>query len=1058
MKLKRISFLSIQIIFLSLSFKTFGQWGYGYCQLEDKQYSVYVDSISKCGYEKVNLSEMFGEYLKEYQRLNSLFPVKALKNQLSTLVDFSATAVSAGVSVAAPYSAPISVPLIFLGGVGLKKLTYKLTDYFYRDFHHEKKTLTILSLNMLKRKGSSIFKDIESYKYDPSEEKKNYIAGKLFGDPNIRKPLETFHDLNEEQKVILTGMYVKTIIDTLSSVNLDVEKNTEDIQDNERNIAESLKKLQKTTQDVETLKMAIPHQMQTIAYTLYAYEKMTPEERIEAIDAGTLFPNLTNEQKTALKNASLEDKEAMLKEETKKALINAYHIAVGSLDSIQKIAQSLGADPELIEGLGHLTRLAQSAISIGLATSGDPALIMMAVTSVVGFFTGFLSRDDVEQKRFEAIMKEFQELKKGINAIIEGLNLSHENDRVIIKNQATMIENQYLMMENQQTILQTIFEMHKDISKKFYTLHVDLASKLGDIKEKVGHNIKVSMHEMSVGIKKCMAFLGIDKLGGQPLFYKIKSYDELKRYFTEGKKAYESCVDALKDNFNEYSFSENKELHPIFYLKYYEFKDSPDIEEKRKSYELLFNYCDNHPKRNESLPFSAFLSSPLNYDKIRYHTLLLLEMLPFEQVSDLEGNLENEDNISSKDFKYETALFKSLEKAKQLIEFALLQQELLSGRFCMDEIYSDFKSSHPETRENLYHILQKHPILATNLFTESLHKTMNEKGNDFLMYDIFLESKDSLPILKDDFNKDWHFRFPKNCEDKEENPYKCMKAVYRVSHIKLDENEMARRMKLVIDGDNLHEAHVIREVDIPIYKAQSYCHKSQVSPENQKSVIAWGEEDLNSELIFGEKYFKTYVKSKQHIPYHNPELKFKLVKNYEDCANNYDGFTSYRPIRYGKEPNTGLTVFYEKVDIIGYKKGYPSKELVLEGPECNAVENKILHEAVATMFGPFLVKKVDVWRCHDKLTIKDHPKRGFEKEGSGYPFRIGDPRRLYVNIATSNILRAKDYVYEEEREKLLSLRALIVAKQAEYEVLKSASKEERDVWFDVMRKRALSEE
>ena len=627
-----------------------------------------------------------------------------------------------------------------------------------------------------------------------------------------------------------------------------------------------------------------------------------------------------------------------------------------------------------------------------------------AAGAVIGFLFNFGDSDeDISGERHKEVMQGIQDIKDilgdGFSKVFEGLNQCLANDAQI--------------MSNQKMILDSILYMHENIIQKLGNMHSDLSETLSEIKEETQENKGILREILEKDIKSCLHFLfkGAHRLGEERRIDSFNNYDDLSSFYARKRDVFAQCYDGLYKVFFEYLTT--KQFHTLLKLRSHKNPKKPYIEQALKNYEEVYHYCQERKGQD----FEPLLAEPLYPEMIRIYVLLLLEVFPFEELVDKDKNLYSQEDLSSKDFKpLSSELEKALQAAKRILEVAFLQQKVLSGHMCMEEMLQDLESGLVPERMRLYKILRKNPIIAQNLFTESLHKTIKENDQTFLLYAMRLYSRHETLSLKEDFDYLWDFRYRDGCS---EDKY-CMHALFRVSPLKMNlktKHEMLEKIR----------KDFIYEVDIPIYEEKLYCHKFQKSPPI---------------LLFGEKEFQMRVETEDRKdPFPHTHLKFSEVKDYSECTRVdylWDG-------KWHGGGSYGLNVAYVKLEIVGYKKGYPSKELVVEGQKCDRSDTLVdvryisLYPYSQTYFFDLFFA---YWKCRDIVKIKDYSKRGFELHSKA-PYKKEPPERFLFPLPNIDLLRAKDYVETQEKDRLLDLRHEIIQRQAENDFLKSANDEER---------------
>ena len=259
----------------------------------------------------------------------------------------------------------------------------------------------------------------------------------------------------------------------------------------------------------------------------------------------------------------------------------------------------------------------------------------------------------------------------------------------------------------------------------------------------------------SGGGRYCLAFLnkGIYHLEEERRIDSLKNYSDLALYFKGNGNYFTKCYNNINYILDDYKYFSSFDCH--LKLKSYVTDGPQNFRLKVDNSRSILKYCEEKKLSNCSQDLSESLLYP---EKIRYFSLLLLEILPFEQLVDEDKKLYSQEQLSKDDFKPLHQLQDSFNVALEIIEIAIKQEETLIGKGGLAEsILSSFV--HPVDREKimLYGVLKDNPILTLNVFLRDLKRlTQSEEWPDNF------EEIDFSPSQSEKLKKalpDWDFVF-----------------------------------------------------------------------------------------------------------------------------------------------------------------------------------------------------------------------------------------------------------------------------------------------------------
>ena len=229
----------------------------------------------------------------------------------------------------------------------------------------------------------------------------------------------------------------------VTKVSTDLQELQNDLQQLSQNTTDPALALQ-NCQRINTLQMVL-------------FDKMNPEEKLDALDKG-LLDHLPDETRQQIK------KREELAAKQKKIIHNMMGF-VNAADDLLAIASNLGV--KIPPFARQATGIAAQAIRGGVAfLSGNFFDTLSAISSIIGIGT----RKDVDLERHKQVMSGLDQLAQGQNVIVQNqkalLQWSYQLDKktdFLLQNQQTLFQMLVALDENLQGVLQNQEQIVKNI-------------------------------------------------------------------------------------------------------------------------------------------------------------------------------------------------------------------------------------------------------------------------------------------------------------------------------------------------------------------------------------------------------------------------------------------------------------------------------------------------------------------------------------------------------------------------------------------------------------------
>jgi len=287
--------------------------------------------------------------------------------------------------------------------------------------------------------------------------------------------------------------------------------------------------------------------------------------------------------------------------------------------------------------------------------------------------------------------------------------------------------------------------------------------------------------ELRRKIFKCMFFARIEsdsEIGKTRQIDKMKTYKDLETFWRKrpgyqaaSKDYFKYCNESLDLFFlpsTNHVISTDGTEKAAPYEPY--FSQNFEYEEKEilSVYKLLYSYLDK--KTHQRPPIYLELLSSL---ALKNYIYLFLEIAPFYSLkNDSEIGLYTQEELANPTSTPPFTLALWLNMSQDFLDIAIDQQKVLTGEFLMAYLLKDLKSPDKTLRTELLELLKHAKLLAKNLFTQDIKKTLIKTGSSQSLNDIQFSVK-NIENLRKEFSS-WDFI----------NDNGSLRVVYRVANDK----------------------------------------------------------------------------------------------------------------------------------------------------------------------------------------------------------------------------------------------------------------------------------
>jgi predicted RecB family endonuclease len=526
-----------------------------------------------------------------------------------------------------------------------------------------------------------------------------------------------------------------TEIKSLTSIN---SSNISLLQENQNDINNRLNQLTgKVQENSENIKK---NSNDILFLKDFLYAKMSPKEKMLALNAGVYGQNFTEEKKELIR---LQGKF----EQNVGDLLNGANQVIG-------IAQNLGIGlPKEFEDIISKGNTAYQAIS-GAITSYASGNYLGAVASLSSMFA---KRRDAGAERHAQVMR--------------ALGIINQKLDVVLSNQQQMINNQIQMMKNQEEIYsklvkieETIIDLSAQLYNQVYLARVDIR-----------YNREALLELVTGPYRSCISFIFETKRAlrfGYKSPYPRSPYDIRKSYFnkSENRETFKNCA-KLKEQLmsvnhsGEYTSqfklgmqsSDNTVSNAKYITEYYNsllnlYDQVVPLEARDRTYvsglvpvsdvktsESLYNYevqkadvklVFDSPEWLDSnfgrLDIDSLLREPLDFESIIKTASVVndiyfyLDIVQDGRMLDLENLIEEQ-----ADYFYSSG-YQLLSGMKTHLNMALIQASLLSGQLFIPELYK--KLENKVIIPSLNDVLSKSNVVKDNFLAYLIFNKELEYG------------------------------------------------------------------------------------------------------------------------------------------------------------------------------------------------------------------------------------------------------------------------------------------------------------------------------------------